>query len=66
MLDKLSPQVRHFLVGLLAAVLTVAAEYVPQLGLHPAFAALIGAAVGYGLLWLTPLVRQYGVGASRE
>lgn len=66
MLDKFSPETRHFLIGLLVAVLTVAAQWVPQLGLHPAVAALIAAAVGYALLYFTPLVRQYGVGSKGD
>ena len=65
MLDRLSPEFRHFAIGLLCAVLTVLAEYVPQLGLHPMVAALLGAVIGYGLLWLTPLVRQYGLGQDQ-
>lgn len=66
MLDRIPPQARHFAIGLLAAVLTVLAEYVPQLGLHPMLAALLGAVIGYGLLWLTPLVRQYGLGRTDQ
>lgn len=64
MLDKVSPEVRHFVIGLLAAVLAVASQWIPQLGLHPALAAIVGAGVGYALLYLTPLVKQYGIGSK--
>lgn len=66
MLDRLPATWRHFLIGLLAAVLTVVAQYVPELGLHPALAAVLGSIVGYVLLWITPLIRQYGVGHADE
>lgn len=65
MIDKLPPGARHLLIGLLAAVLTALSESVPALGLHPALAAVTGAALGYAVLVLTPLTRQYGVGSPR-
>lgn len=62
MLDKVSPEVRHFVIGLIAALLAAAGDHIGDLNLNPAVAAIAGAAVGYGLLWITPLVTQYGVG----
>lgn len=64
MIDKLTPAHRHLAIGLLAAIATALAETVPDLGLHPALAAVAGAALGYAVLVLTPLTRQYGVGSS--
>ena len=65
MIDKLPPGTRHLLIGLLAAVLTALSESVPDLGLHPALAAVTGAALGYAVLVLTPLTKQYGIGSKR-
>lgn len=64
MLDRLSAEWRHFLIGLLASVLAVVADQLPFLNLPPTVGALVGAVVGYVLLYITPLVRQYGVGAG--
>jgi len=66
MLDKVSPELRHFFIGLLAALLGAASDHIGDLNLNPAIGALVGAALGYGLLWVTPLVRQYGVGDKKE
>lgn len=66
MLDKVSPELRHFFIGLLAALLAVASEHISDFNLSPVIGALVGAAIGYGLLWVTPLVRQYGVGDKKE
>jgi hypothetical protein len=65
MLDKVSPQLRHFLIGLLAAVLAAASQHIGDLNLNPAIGALVGAAIGYGLLWVTPLTKQYGVDSHK-
>jgi len=65
MLDKFSPQLRHFLIGLLAALLAAASQHIGDLNLNPAVGALVGAAIGYGLLWITPLTKQYGVDSNK-
>ena len=66
MLDRLSPQWRHFLVGLLAAILAAASDHLSDLNLNPLIGAVVGAGLGYVLLWLTPLTKQYGVDSSKE
>lgn len=65
MLDRLPAAWRHFLIGLLAAILAVVADQLPLLNLPPTVGALVGAVVGYVLLYITPLVRQYGVGSRK-
>lgn len=65
MLDRLNPQWRHFLIGLLAALLAAAGDHVGDLNLNPAVSALVGAALGYALLWVTPLTKQYGPEADK-
>lgn len=64
MLDKVSPEVRHFLIGLMAALLAAAGDHIGDLNLNPAIAAIVGAGLGYGLLWATKLTKQYGVGSK--
>lgn len=64
MLDKVSPELRHFLIGLLAALLAAVSDHIGDFNLNPAIAAVVGAGVGYGLLWATKLTKQYGVGSK--
>ena len=64
MLDNVSPQVRHFLIGLLAALLGAASDHIGDLNLNPALGAIVGAGLGYGVLWISGLTRQYGVGSK--
>ena len=76
MLDRLSPALRHFLIGLLAAALTVVVPLltdhqsqirdwiVGDLHLPLAAAPLVGAALAQLILFLTSLTRQYGVGST--
>lgn len=64
MLDRLSPQLRHFLIGLLAALLAALSDHIGDFNLNPAIGAIVGAGLGYGLLWVTDLTRQYGPGTG--
>jgi hypothetical protein len=65
-LDKLSPALRHALIGLLAAVLTYATANYTSWGLPAAAYPIIGALLTIAGLWLTPfLTTQYGVGSSK-
>lgn len=66
MLDKLPAPVRHAALVLLAALLTWLGESVPALDLPPVAATVLGSVVALALAWLTPLVRQYGVGSDDE
>lgn len=66
MLDKLPAPVRHAALVLICALLTWLGESVPSLDLPAVVATVLAAAVTVGLTWLTPLVRQYGVGASDD
>lgn len=69
MLDKLPAWARH-LVLMLAPVLLawIASDVIPALQTQGGNAALVAAALGvavsYGLMWLTPVSRQYGVGSD--
>ena len=64
MLDRIPPVARHLVLMVLAAALTwVAGDFVPDM--HPGpLAAVAGAAATLLLAWVTPLTRQYGVGAA--
>ena len=67
MLDKLTPALRHLALLLLAAALTALTSWVQSdLGgvlADTALAPFAGAVVTVLLAVLTPLTRQYGVGA---
>lgn len=64
MLDRLSPQLRHLLLMLLAAVLTWAStDLVPWLSGHDGWGPIVGTLTGAVLAYVLPLTRQYGVGA---
>lgn len=66
MLDNLPPIVRHLIIGLLMGLLGWgSSDLVPWLGEHGPAAAIAGVLLGQVLLVVTPLVRQYGVGARR-
>lgn len=61
MLDRLDPQLRHFILMLLVPVLGyIAAEVVPSLGLHPLVAGFAGVVLAQLIAYVTPLTRQYG------
>lgn len=62
MLDRLSPVTRHALILLLGAVLTYASSNIPALPAQ--WQPLVGAVVTILSLVVTPLTRQYGVGAA--
>jgi len=62
MLDKLPAPVRHFSLLLIAAVLAWAAQGIPNV--DPILGSLIGAIATFGIAYITPLTRQYGVGAD--
>jgi hypothetical protein len=76
MLDNLTPAVRHAVIGLIAAVLAVVGERLPEIG--DAFGAQLAASVPAGLapivgvlvtaavLRLTTLTRAYGTGAAQR
>ena len=62
MLDKLSPEARHLMLLLIGAAIAWASTELPT-KLDPLAASLLGALTTAALAWLTPLTRQYGVGA---
>lgn len=62
MLDRLSPELRHVLIMLIAAILGWASDNVLNFGLPPLVASLFGVVVGTLLLYVTPLTRKYGFG----
>jgi hypothetical protein len=67
MLDRLPAWARHLLIALISALLAWAAsDLVPILTDQGGLAAVAGAVLTSLLLVLTPLVRQYGVGARRD
>jgi hypothetical protein len=67
MLDHLPAWARHLLIALISALLAWAAsDLVPILTDRGGLAAVAGAVLTSILLVLTPLVRQYGVGARRD
>lgn len=66
MLDKLPAEWRHITIMLLAAVLGWASTELPNLNIDPALSGLLGVVVATLVLYLTPLVRQYGIGSSSK
>jgi hypothetical protein len=62
MLDKLSPEARHLMLLLIGAVIAWASTELPT-QLNPLAASLLGAITTAALAWLTPITRQYGIGA---
>ena len=62
MLDKLSPEARHLMLLLIGAVIAWASTELPM-HLDPLAASLLGACTTVVLAWLTPLTKQYGIGA---
>ena len=64
MLDRLSPQLRHLALMLLAAALTWAGtDLVPWLSAHDGWGPIVGTLAGGIVAWTLPLTRQYGWGA---
>ena len=62
MLDRLSPEARHLVLLLIGGLIAWASTELPT-RLEPLPASLVGAFTTVALAWLTPLTRQYGVGA---
>jgi hypothetical protein len=62
MLDRLSPEARHLMLLLIGALIAWASTELPT-RLDPLPASLLGAFATAALAWLTPLTRQYGIGA---
>jgi len=62
MLDRLPADARHLIIMLMAALLGWASDNVMGFGLSPIISSLLGVVVATGILWVTPLTRQYGVG----
>ena len=62
MLDKLSPEARHLVLLLIGGLIAWASTELPT-RLEPLPASLVGAFTTILLTWLTPLTRQYGIGA---
>ena len=62
MLDKLSPEARHLVLLLIGGLIAWASTELPT-RLEPLPASLVGAVTTVALAWLTPLTRQYGLGA---
>jgi hypothetical protein len=65
MLDKLSPEARHLMLLLIGAGIAWASTELPT-KLDPLAASLLGAFTTAALAWLTPLTRQYGIGARKQ
>ena len=65
MLDKLSPEARHLMLLLIGAAIAWASTELPT-KLDPLAASLLGALTTAALSWLTPLTRQYGIGAHKQ
>ena len=63
MLDKLSPEARQLCLLLIGALIAWATTELPT-HLDPLPASLLGAFTTVALAWLTPLTRQYGIGAA--
>jgi hypothetical protein len=64
MLDKIPPAARHFILLLAIALLTIGQEKITGLNIPNEIKPLVAAAIAALLLTLTPLTRQYGVGAA--
>lgn len=63
-LDGLPPFLRHLILMMLATLLSWAgSDLVPLLNGHPGWGALAGTLLVAILAWVTPMTRQYGVGA---
>ena len=62
MLYKLSPEARHLVLLLIGGLIAWASTELPT-RLEPLPASLLGAFTTVALAWLTPLTRQYGLGA---
>ncbi len=65
MLDQLSPEARHLILLLIGALIAWASTELPT-QLDPLPASLVGAVTTVALAWLTPLTRQYGIGAPNN
>ena len=65
MLDKLSPEARHLMLLLIGALIAWASTELPT-QLDPLPASLLGALTTGALAWLTPITRQYGIGAPNN
>lgn len=61
MLDKLPAEVRHAIIALAAALIGWATTALPMLNLPAPLAAIAGAVITIGTIYLTPLTKQYGV-----
>lgn len=66
-LDNLPPAVRHALFALLAALLFWLQDALPSIaGLPDVVKAVAATVVTLALAYITPLTRQYGVGAPAD
>lgn len=63
MLDFLPTPVRHSVIALAGALLGWATEALPGFNLPTPIAMIAGTAITIATMYLTPLTRQYGVGA---
>jgi len=61
MLEKISPQLRHALIALLASSITLGIKYVHSLHFSAPVQALVGAGITALTLIVTPLTNQYGI-----
>lgn len=64
MLDRLPAPVRHFSLMLASALLAWALESIDSFGLDPLTAGVLGVVLTQAAAYLTPLTKQYGVGAE--
>ena len=67
MLDRIPAFWRHLIIGLASALLAWAAsDLLPSLNAKGGLAALIGTVVTMLIAYLSPVVRQYGVGGTGD
>ena len=64
MLDYLPTPVRHALIALAGSLLGWATEALPGFNLPAPVAMIAGTVLAVAGMYLTPLTRQYGVGAA--
>lgn len=63
-MSSIPAPIRHFLLVVLAAVLTGLAELLPQVNISATVLPFLTAGIAYALAWVTPLVQSYGIGSQ--
>lgn len=65
MLDKFPAPVRHSALMLISALLGWASTALAGLDIDPLFASILGVVLAQALAYVTPLTKQYGIGADK-